>query len=128
MAVATLLLVAALGQDSGKSEGTDQHQQQSTDPGAMKGMTGKGQMTEEWKNQDAELDKLIAEMNSASADNKLEAMAAVLTKVVEQRKAMHEQIEKILSANGQEAMEMCRMMMMRAGKSDDESDAHAHHH
>jgi hypothetical protein len=49
MAVATLLLVGALGQDSGKSEGTDQHQQQSTDTGAMKGMTGKGQMTEEWK-------------------------------------------------------------------------------
>ena len=67
-------------------------------------------------------------MNGASADNKLEAIAAVLTKVVEQRKAMHEQIEKILSANGQEGMEMCRTMMMRAGKSDDEGDAHAHHH
>jgi hypothetical protein len=59
MAVATLLLVGALGQDSGKSEGTDQHQQQSTETRAMKCMTGKGQMTEEWKIQDAELDKLI---------------------------------------------------------------------
>ena len=128
IAVATLLLVGALGQDSGKSEGTDQHQQQSTDTGAMKGMTGKGQMTEEWKNQDAELDKLIAEMNSASADNKLEAIAAVLAKLVEQRKAMHEQIEEILSANGQEGMEMCRTMMMREMKSDDASDVHPHHH
>ena len=128
MAVATLLLVGALGQDSGKSESADQHQQQSTDAGAMKGMTGKGQMTEEWKDQDAELDKLIAEMNSATADNKLGAIAAVLTKLVEQRKAMLEQIEQILSANGQEGMEMCRKMMMGEGKSDDASDAQAHHH
>jgi hypothetical protein len=96
LAVATLPLVAALGQDSGKGESTDQHQQQSKDTGALKGMTGKGQMTEEWKDQDAEHDKLIAEMNSASADNKLEAIAAVLTKLVEQRKAMHEQVRKIL--------------------------------
>jgi hypothetical protein len=128
MAVATLLLVGALGQDSGKSESTDQRQQQSTDTGAMKGMTGKEQMAEAWKDQDAELDKLIAEMNSASGDNKLEAIAALLTKLVEQRKAMHEQIEKMLSANGQEGMDMCRTMMMRAGKSDDASAAHAHHH
>jgi hypothetical protein len=74
-------LVGALGQDSGKGESTDQHQQQSTDTGAMKGMRGKEQMTEEWKDQDAELDKLIAEMNSASADNKLEAIAALFDEI-----------------------------------------------
>jgi hypothetical protein len=128
MAVATLLLVGALGQDSEKNERTDQNQQESKDTGAMEGMTGKGQMTEEWKDQDAELDKLIAEMNSASAGNKLEAIAAVLTKLVEQRKDMHEQIEKILSANGQKGMDMCRTMMMGAGKSDDASNSQAHHH
>ena len=128
LAVATIPLVVALGQDSGKGESTDQHQQQSTDTGATKGVTGKGQMAEEWKDQDTELDKLVAEMNSASADHKLETIAVVLTKLVEQRKAMHEQMEKILSANGKEGMDRCRTMMMGAGKSDDASDAHSHHH
>jgi hypothetical protein len=127
LALATLPSVVALGQDSGKDESTDQHQQQGTDSGTIKGMTGKGQMTEEWKDQDAELDKLLAEMNSASAENKLEAISAVLTKLVEQGKDMHEQIEKISSGNGKEGMEMYRTIMME-GKSDDASDAHSHHH
>jgi hypothetical protein len=44
------------------------------------------------KDQDAELDKLVAEMNSPSADKKLDAVAAVVAKLVEQRKALHEQM------------------------------------
>ena len=128
LVVATIPLVVALAQDSGKGESTDQHQQQSTDTGATKGVTGKGQMTQEWKDQDTELDKLVAEMNSASADNKLETIAAVLMKLVEQRKAMHEQIERILSANDKEGMDRCRTMMMGGGKADDASDAHSHRH
>ena len=38
-------------------------------------------------------------MNSAPADNKLDAVAAVVTKLVEQRKAMHEHMQKMMSAN-----------------------------
>jgi hypothetical protein len=38
-------------------------------------------------------------MNSASADKKLDAVAGVVTKLVEQRKAMHEQLQKMISAN-----------------------------
>ena len=128
LAVATIPLVVALGQDSGNGESTDQHQQQSTDIGARKGVAGKGQTTDEWKDQDTGLDKLVAEMNSASADNKLETIAAVLMKLVEQRKAMHEQIERILSANDKEGMDRCRTMMMGGGKADDASDAHSHRH
>jgi len=54
---------------SSKTETTDQKQEQSSD---MKGMTGmnRGQMMSNWKDQDAELDKLVAEMNSTSADKK----------------------------------------------------------
>ncbi len=69
-----------------------------------------GQMMSNSKDQDAELDKLVAEMNSASTDKKLDAIAAVLTKLVEQRKAMHEQMQKMMSANDKEGMGMCRMM------------------
>jgi uncharacterized membrane protein len=77
----------------------------------MKGMMGKGQMMSNLKDQDAELDKLVAEMNSASADKKLDAVAAVVAKLVEQRKALHEQMQKMMSANDKEGMDMCRMMM-----------------
>ena len=71
----------------------------------------KGKMMSNWKEQDAEVDKLVAEMNSAPADKKLDAVAAVLTKLVEQRKAMHEHMQKMMSANEKEGMGMCRMMM-----------------
>jgi hypothetical protein len=69
---------------------------------AMKCMMGEGQMMSNWKEQDAELDELVAEMNSASAGKKLDAVAVVVTKLVEQRKAMHEQMQKMISANEKE--------------------------
>jgi hypothetical protein len=93
----------------------------------MKGMMGKGEMMSNWKDQDAELDKLVAEMNSASADKKLDAVAAVVTKLVEQRKAMHEQMQKMMSANEKDGMGMCRMMM-GMDMSGDHSGEHSHHH
>ena len=66
-------------------------------------------------------------MNSAPADNKLDAVAAVVTKLVEQRKAMHEHMQKMMSANEKEAMGMCRMMM-GMGKGDDHDGKHSQHH
>jgi fatty acid-binding protein DegV len=47
-------------------------------------------------------DVTIHVVDSASADKKLDAVAAVVTKLVEQRKAMHEQIQKMISANEKE--------------------------
>jgi hypothetical protein len=79
--------------------GMNKKQEQNADTMGMKGMMGKGQMMSNWKDQDAELDKLVAEMNSASADKKLEAVVTVLNKLVQQRKAMHEQMQKMMSAN-----------------------------
>jgi hypothetical protein len=46
-------------------------------------------MEADMKAQEAELDKLVAEMNAATGDKKMDAMAAVVSKMVEQRKAMH---------------------------------------
>jgi Spy/CpxP family protein refolding chaperone len=99
---ATLPLAAIVAEDAGKTETTDQKQGQRSGMMGMKCMMGKGQMMSNWKEQDAELDKLVAEMNSASADKKLDAVAAVVTKLVEQRKAMHEQMQKMISANEKE--------------------------
>jgi hypothetical protein len=120
LVAATLPLAAIAGEDSSKTETTDQKQEQNSD---MTGMMGKRQMMSNWKDQDAELDKLVAEMNSASADKKLDAVAAVVTKLVEQRKAMHEQMQKMMSANEKDGMGMCRMMMGM-----DMSGEHSHHH
>lgn len=118
---ATLPLAAIVAEDSGKTETTDQKQEQNT------GMMGKGQMMSNWKELDAELDKLVAEMNSAPADRKLDAVAALLTKLVQQRNSMHEQMRKMMSANEKEGMGMCRMMM-GMDKGGDHNGEHSHHH
>lgn len=116
---ATLPLSAIVAEDSGKTEKTDQKQEQNS---CCMGMTGMnmgnmmgmsiGNMMSNWKDQDAELDKLVAEMNSAPSDKKVDAIAAVVTKLVEQRKAMHEGMQKMMTAGGKEMMKMGRMMMM----------------
>jgi hypothetical protein len=43
-----------------------------------------------WKEQDAELDKLVAQMKSASGDQKVSAIEAVVSKLVELHKQEHE--------------------------------------
>jgi hypothetical protein len=116
----TLPLTATPAEDTVQSETTDQKQEQNSNS-----VGNKGNMMSNWKDQDAEIDKLMAEMNSAPADTKLDAVIAVLTKLVEQRKAM--QMQKMMSANEKEAMGMCRMMM-GMDKGDDHDGEHSQHH
>jgi hypothetical protein len=114
LVAASLPLAAITAEDSSKTETTDQQQKQSSDMTEMKGMTGmkcmmgKEQMMSSSKEQDAELDQLVAEMNSAPADKKLDAVATLLNKMVQQRKAMHEQMQKMMAGNEKEGMCMCR--------------------
>ncbi len=108
LVAAALPLGALTAEDSNKPEATPQKQEQNSDMMGMKGMMGKEQMMSYWKDQDAELDKLVAEMNSASADKKIEAVVTVLNKLVQQRKAMHEQMQKMMSASEKQGMCMCR--------------------
>ena len=61
-------------------------------------------MVSNLKDQDAEFDKLVAEMNGAANDRKIDAVAAVVTKLVEQRKAMHGQMQNMMSANEKDVM------------------------
>ena len=70
--------------------------------GVMCGKMGahKGQMAdwhqkmmEKIKAQDAEMDKLIQEMNAASGEKKVEALAAIANKAMEERKAWHAEME-----------------------------------
>ena len=109
LTAAALPLATITAQDTSKTKTTDQKQEQNSGMMGMKGMMGKGQMMSNWKEQDAELDKLVAEMNSAPADKKLDAVAAVLTKLVQQRKSMHEQMQEMMTGNEKKGMAMCRM-------------------
>jgi len=104
------------------------------DMGNMMGMD-MGNMMSSWKDQEAELDKLVADMNSAPSDKKVDAIAAVVTRLVEQRKAMHERMQKMMTEGGKDMMKMGRMMMMmrmmRMMDSDQESQGeseHSQHH
>jgi hypothetical protein len=121
---AALPIAALVAQDSGKNEATQNEEQNS-------GLTGKDQMMcKSWSEQDAELDQLVADMNSASSDKKLDAIAAVVAKLVEQQKAAHEQMTKMMRSDEKTGMNMCQMMAgmdMKAGQSEN-GDEHQHHH
>ena len=94
--------------------------------GPMKDMKGDNskmmemhqKMEAEMKAQDAELDKLVAAMSSATGDKKADAVAAVVAKLVEQRKAMHSQMSG-MHGDMMGAMECCKSgkNMMAPGSS-----------
>ena len=46
-------------------------------------------MLQKQKAQDAEVDKLLATMNSSTGEQRIDAIVAVINKLVEQRKTMH---------------------------------------
>jgi hypothetical protein len=143
MIAAAIALAPVLAEDTTKPEAADQTKEQKDccmgmmgkDMGNMMGMD-MGNMMSNWKDQGAELDKLVADMNSAPSDKKVDAIAAVVTKLVEQRKALHERMQKMMAEGRNEMMKMGRMMMMmhmmdRMMGSDQESQGeseHSQHH
>ena len=142
MIAASIALAPVLAEDTTKPEAADQTKEQTDccmgmmgkDMGNMMGMD-MGNMMSKWKEQEAELDKLVADMNSAPSDKKVDAIAAVVTKLVEQHKAMHERMQKMMTEGGKDMMKMGRMMMMmrmmRMMGSDQErpgESEHAQHH
>ena len=67
-------------------------------------------MMADMKSQDAELAAQVAKMNSAPADKKLDLMAAIITRMVEQRTAMNARIGMM-----REEMMNCSMQNMSMG-------------
>jgi hypothetical protein len=120
-----LPLAGLIAEDTGNKQTPQKEEQNSSSK-------GKDEMAcKSSSQQDAELDQLVADMNSASADKKLDAIAAVVNKLVEQRKATHEQMAKMMSGDEKTGMHMCQMMMGMDMKSDEEKqngDQHSHHH
>jgi hypothetical protein len=75
------------------------------EPGGMQGMNQQkhhelmpihAKIMEKQKAQDAEIDKLLAEMNSATGEKRVDAIVAVVNKLVEQRKAMNAEVAEHL--------------------------------
>ena len=64
-------------------------------------------MDAEMKAQDAELDRLVAEMSTATGERKVDAVAVVVAKLVEQRKAMHSKMSG-MGGDMMSAMECCK--------------------
>jgi hypothetical protein len=78
--------------------------------------------------QDALLNKLLTEMNSAPADQKISAIVTLLNKLVEQRKAAPEQAQQTPAPEKMKGMCMCCDMMKsdQSGQQSDQSE-HSHH-
>jgi hypothetical protein len=96
MIAAAIALTSLLAEDTTKPEAADQTKERKNCCMGMMGMD-MGNMISSWKDQETELDKLVSDMNSAPSDKKVDAIAAVVTKLVEQRKAMHERMQKMRS-------------------------------
>ena len=137
--LAGVLCFTALAEDqsspqkSNKSDGISQPDQATpasgmTGKGMMgKGMMGKGmmggpmmdrgmkmmemhqKMQDEMKAMDAESDKMVTEMNQATGQKKIDAMAALLTRLVAQRKMMNDRMQ------AQCMRDMMKMMMEGMG-------------
>jgi hypothetical protein len=78
--------------------------------------------------QDAQLNKLLTEMNSAPADQKISAIVTLLNKLVEQRKAVAEQAQHTPAPEKMKGMCMCCDMTKsdQSGQQSDQSD-NSHH-
>ena len=153
--LAGVLCVIALADDqtssqkSGKSNGTTQSDQPTPNSGMMgKGMMGKGmmgggmmggpmmergakmmemhqKMQEEMKAMEAETDKMVAEMNQATGQKKIDAMAALLTRLVDQRKMMYDKMSAMHADMMQMMMEgMGAGTAHESGASDKNGTAH----
>ena len=79
---ATLRGATLLAQEPSAMHGMDQQKHREMMPMHAK-------MIEQQKAQDVEIDKLLATMNSATGEQRIDAIVAVINKLVEQRKVMH---------------------------------------
>jgi hypothetical protein len=97
-------------------------------------MGQKQKMMEDMKAQDAELTEQLTRMNSAPEDKKLALIAAVVTRMAEQRTAMNARMSKMQEEMMQHMMEhmqqgkgsMSQCPMMKGMKDMEEKSAGAH--
>ena len=144
--------LAAQSQQSSSKQKTSESSTQSKQGmmgGRMMGrcqamMEERQQMQAEMKAMDAELDKLVTEMNNAPENKKADAVAAVVTKMVEQRRAMDEKTQSMQISMMRHMMEhnhmekgsksQCPMMKAMSGEKGPQGEPkksgadHSKHH
>src|SRR5215468_4316263 len=124
---ATLPIFAVMAQDASKTETTAQ---KTTGEVQNKPAAGKDQVTCDCNSTNTNLDKLVAEMNGATTDKKVDAIAAVVTKLAEEFKAAQQQTETKTAKNEKSEMGMCKMMMgmnmKESGNTQDQENSHHH--
>ena len=85
-------------------------------------MEKKQQMMQKCKAMDAKLDELVAAMNAAKGQQKIDAMAALLNELVQQRKSMHKMMMNMQGGMmsgmmhegmSKESKKKCKMMMKK---------------
>jgi NADH:ubiquinone oxidoreductase subunit E len=78
--------------------------------------------------QDAQLNKLLTEMNSAPSDQKISAIITLLNKLIEERKAAPEQAQQTPAPKKEMGMCMCCDVMKsnQSGQQSDQSE-HSYH-
>jgi hypothetical protein len=149
--LAGLLITAVAFSQEQQMSHKQQAPSQGTAKGAMQGnkqgnmmdqcksvMQMRQKMLSDMKSADAELGKLAGEMNSAPESKKLDAMAAVINKMVEQRRAMDEKMPEMQikmmqhlmghMEAGKESISMCPMMKQMKQSGGTSKDEHAAHH
>jgi hypothetical protein len=88
-------------------------------PGAMMPMDCKGRMQGQdamqtkMKAMDEQLDKLVADMNTARGSKKVDKMAAVIDELVAQRKQMRDQMQTMMPMMMQHMMQHMQSGMMK---------------
>lgn len=122
------LLVLGPAANARAQQPEHQHQQTPAKPSADMSAKCKAMMVEhekmmaEMKAADQRLDDLVAKMNSASGQAKVDATAAAVTEIVAQRKTMHDRMMQMHQGTmshmmehmqaGPQSMAMCPMMKM----------------
>jgi hypothetical protein len=92
------------------------------------GIAGAEESASDQSTQNAELNKLLTEVNTAPADQKISAIVTLLNKLVEQRKAINEQAQQAPAPKKDKGMCMCSEMMKsdQSGQQSDQPE-HSHH-
>jgi hypothetical protein len=85
-------------------------------PACQEMMTMRRSMRAEQASADAKLNELVAKMNAASGETKVDAIAAVVSEMVAQRQARHEKMAE-MQGKMEAAMANCPMMRKGAGAS-----------
>jgi hypothetical protein len=126
LVTAALPRLATMAEDTAKTETTNA---QTTSDARNKTSTEKDQMVCKSDTTTADLDKLIVDMNGASADKKVDAIAAIVTKLAQELKAQQPSGTNATSSE-KSGMDMCQMMMGMTMKpsGDNQEGDHEHHH